>query len=73
MKTMKRDRTHESRVWSTKDEIEFLRDLGKGIHSKEVLTPREELLQNYERAAKGRQWDDNINPTAIKDYLKGAS
>ena len=68
---MKPDRTHESRIWHTEDEIEFLRDLGKGIHSKEVFTAREELLQNYERAMKNRRWDKNIDPKAIKDYLVG--
>ena len=68
---MKPDRTHESRIWRTEDEIEFLRDLGRGIHSKEVFTPRKELLRNYERAMEGRKWDKNIDPTAINNYLRG--
>lgn len=67
---MRPKQTPESQIWHTEDEIRFLRDLGKGIHSDGVLMSREQLLQNYERSIKDRRWDNNIDLSLIKDYLE---
>ena len=61
-------------VHNTGLELEWLRDFGKQIHTKNrrcpVMTPRKVLLQNYSQQIVGRRWDDNIDVGKIEEYLK---
>ena len=61
-------------VHNTRLELEWLRDFGKQIHTKNrccpVMTPRKVLLQNYSQQIVGRRWDANIDVGAITEYLK---
>jgi hypothetical protein len=55
--------------WTTKNEIEFLRDVGKGQWNKNGNRNRAYLLVQYTKAARKRDDWGTIKPLVVLAYL----
>jgi hypothetical protein len=60
----------ESPFWNTKYELEWLRDLGKRIHSETVFTARKVLLKRYRQTIGKRRWNKGVDVDIIREYLR---
>jgi len=59
-------------VYTTGDELKFLKNLGKGVHQDIPTASRLRLLMGYSRGIKLRVDWDKIDDTKITRYVKDA-
>ena len=59
-------------VYTTGDELKFLKNLGKGVHQDIPTASRLRLLVGYSRGMKRRVDWGKINDTKIARYIKDA-
>lgn len=57
-------------TWDTQDEIKFINNIGTWVPGRKSLNTKLELLENYFKTSKERNFSKNINKEEIIKHLK---